>query len=228
MLARLSGRCDPDDLAWTTLKDQKISDTDVVAWDGDRIGSPSPLDEADALTNTTTDPGGATLFVLHDYLLTLVTVMMRMKWMKDTVGSLFETMAEGVVVTVVIVVAHFGSRWWINGCFSFYFDFLLGSSGGAFSFDSNLFDRCSGSMLVFDVVSWLDASAILAFGNVNFFSSTRDFYVKVGLRVALLTGCFSSTRNFDVNLGLSVTLIGCSIASMGVVLADGHFKDKTR
>lgn len=214
VLARLSGRGDSDNLAWTTLKDQKISDANVVAWDGDGIGSPSTLDEADALTDTATNPGRTTLFVLDDYLLTLVTVMMGMERMEDTVGGLFKAMAERVIVTVVVVVTHFGSRWWINGCFGFYFDFLLRSCGSTFSFDSKLFNRCSGSTLVFDVVGWLDASAVLAFSNVNIFS-TRNFYVKVGLSAALSSGCFSATGNFDVNLGLSVTLIGVTVASMG-------------
>lgn len=235
VLARLSRRGDPDDLAWTTLEDQKISNADVVAWDGDGIGSPSTLDKANTLTNPTADSARTALLVLNDYLLTVMTVMMGMEWMEDTVGSLFQPLAERVIVTVVVVITHFGSRWWINGCFSFYFDFLLRSSGAAFGFYPKLFNRCCGSTLVFDVVGWLDASAVLAFSNVNFLSSTRSFYVKVvlsvplltgcfsstrnfdveaGLSVALFTGCFTSTRNFDVNLGLSVTLIGFAVASM--------------
>jgi hypothetical protein len=32
------GGGDTDDLARATLKDQEVSDPDVVAWDGDRVG----------------------------------------------------------------------------------------------------------------------------------------------------------------------------------------------
>lgn len=33
------GGGDSDDLAWATLKNQEITDTDVVTWDGDGVGS---------------------------------------------------------------------------------------------------------------------------------------------------------------------------------------------
>jgi hypothetical protein len=38
VLARLAAGCDANDLAWSTLKDQKVTDADVVAGDGDGVG----------------------------------------------------------------------------------------------------------------------------------------------------------------------------------------------
>ena len=42
--------------------------------------------------------------------MTVMTVMVMMEGMQDAVGSSLDTAAEGVVVTVVVVVAHFARR----------------------------------------------------------------------------------------------------------------------
>lgn len=141
VLAGLSGRGDADDLARTALKDKKIADADVVAWYGDGVRSSATLNQADALANTLTNAGRAGLVSVNDYFLTLMVVM-GMERMKYAVGSFFEAMADGVVVTVVVVVTHFGFGWVVNGCFGVNFgefSTCLRTSGSpAFSFNNNL------------------------------------------------------------------------------------------
>lgn len=41
MLTGLSGGSDTDDLAWSLLKDHQVTDTDMVAWDGEVAGDSS-------------------------------------------------------------------------------------------------------------------------------------------------------------------------------------------
>lgn len=106
VLAGLGGRGDADDLARTALKNEKIADTDMVAWNGDGIRSSATLNQADAFANTLANAGGAGLLPVNDYFFALM--MVGMERMENTVGSFFKAMADGVVVTVVVVVTHFG------------------------------------------------------------------------------------------------------------------------
>lgn len=107
VLAGLSGRGDADDLGRTALKDEKIADAYVVGRYGDGVRSSATLNQADAFANTLANAGGAGLLSVNDYFLALMVVM-GMERMKNTVGSFFEAMADGVVVPVVVVVTHFG------------------------------------------------------------------------------------------------------------------------
>jgi hypothetical protein len=47
VLASLGAGGDADDLAGTALEDEEVADADVVAWDGDGVGSSTTLDETD-------------------------------------------------------------------------------------------------------------------------------------------------------------------------------------
>ena len=140
VLAGLSGRGDADDLARTALKDKKIADANVVGWYGDGVRSSATLNQADALADTLTNAGWAGVLSVNDYFLTLMMVMMGMERMEYAVSSFFEAMADGVVVTVVVVVAHFGFGWGINGCFRVNFGDLSACLRGspAVSFNDNL------------------------------------------------------------------------------------------
>lgn len=124
------------------MKNQKISDANVVGWYGDSVRSSATLNQADALTNALTNAGRAGLLSVNDYFLTLMTVMMGMERVEYAIGSFFEAMSDGVVVTVVVVVTHFGFGWGINGCFGVKFgDFsacLRSSARSAVSFNKNL------------------------------------------------------------------------------------------
>lgn len=105
VLAGLSGRGDADYLGRTALKDEKIADTDMMTWNGDSIRSTATLNKADAFANTLANAGRAGLLPVDDYFLALMVV--GMERMKNTVGSFFEAVADGVIVSVVVVVTHF-------------------------------------------------------------------------------------------------------------------------
>lgn len=78
----------------------------MVTWNGNGIRSSATLNQADAFANTLSNAGRAGLFPVNDYFLALM--MVGMEGMENTVGCFFEAMADGVVVTVVVVVTHFG------------------------------------------------------------------------------------------------------------------------
>jgi hypothetical protein len=103
----------PDHLAGTTLENQDVADADEVAGDGDGFRSGTAgarLDDTDILTDAITVTNWAT-FVSDDYFLTIVVMMMVVvEWMRDAVHSTLHTTAEGVVVTVVVVITHLASR----------------------------------------------------------------------------------------------------------------------
>ncbi len=173
VLARLRGSRDADDLAWTTLQDQEVTDADVVAGDSNRVRPSVAFNVADALANTFTDAAWPTIFLVDDHLLTLGAMAMGVEGVKDTVRGFLDAVAEGVVAAFVIVVAHLGG--WVDGGFGFdlYFSFFV---------------RMGASTLVFDVVGWLDASAVISFGDVDLFFAARSFDVEFGLSEALVAG----------------------------------------
>jgi hypothetical protein len=112
VLAGLGGDGDPDHLAGATLENQDVADADEVAGDGDGFCSGlagAGLDDANSLTDAITVTNWAT-FVSDDYFLTIVVMMVVVEWMRDAVDSTLHATAEGVVVTVVVVVTHLASR----------------------------------------------------------------------------------------------------------------------
>ena len=91
-----SGRrsCDADDLARTTLKDQEISDADVVAGNGNGVGSGGVFGGTAYDRLAITCDGNVNFFPFA------VMVMVVMRWeTKDSIRSTVKTMAEGVIVT---------------------------------------------------------------------------------------------------------------------------------
>jgi hypothetical protein len=104
VLASLGGDRDADDLAGTTLQDEDVTNADKVAGDGDGLAGDTAvagLHNADLLPDAIAEAGGTALIVDND-LLTVVVV----QGVQDTVGSALNAAAEGVVVTLVVVVAH--------------------------------------------------------------------------------------------------------------------------
>lgn len=173
MLTGLSRCGDTNDLARSALKDQQIANADVVAGDRDSVWANGAVDEADALTDTFTNPSGTAVFFINDYLLTLMAMVVRMERMKNTICGFLNAVTEGVVATIIIVVTHVGASGWIDS---------------DFGFDSYLFfSRFRTATLVFDVVGRLDASAIVALGNINFFFAARNFDINFGFCAALVT-----------------------------------------
>ncbi len=73
----------------TTLKDQEITEADVVAGDGDSVGSVCGFGSSASL-GTRTSYGNVNLFPIN------VVMMMTSK---DTISSTVKTVTEGMVVT---------------------------------------------------------------------------------------------------------------------------------
>lgn len=171
VLTSLSGRGDADDLAWTALEDQKIAGANVVARDSDRVGRHATLDDTDVLTNAFTDTGWPTVLV-HNDLLTLSMVVVGVEWMQDTISSLLNAAAEGVIVAFVVVVTHFRFVFW--------------SLNGGLGVDVNFFSRNGGGATIeLYVVSRVDASAVFTLSDVDCFLTARGFDVDVIFRVAV-------------------------------------------
>ena len=80
----------------------------MVAGDGDCVWPSTTLDEADAFTHTLTHSRWTAILLINDDLLTLGAVMLGVEGMEHTVGSSLNSLADGVVATFVVVVAHFG------------------------------------------------------------------------------------------------------------------------
>lgn len=105
VLASLGRDGDADDLAWPTLQDQEITNTDEMAWDSDclRGVSTTGLNDSDRLSDAITDPGRAAVISDDDLLLPVMVVVR----VEDTVGSTLNATAERVVMTFVVVITHF-------------------------------------------------------------------------------------------------------------------------
>ena len=116
MLARLGRGGDADDLAGTTLQDHQIANADVVAWDGDGVGRVGPLAVAwhfgfyntfgafDAVNDNVFFAVVAVVAVV--VALMMVVVVWAVDGMEDTVGGALQTVTEGVIVAVFVVISH--------------------------------------------------------------------------------------------------------------------------
>lgn len=106
VLTGLGGDRDTDDLAGAALKDQDVANADKVAGDRDRLASDAlvtGLHNADFLTDTFGEAGWTTL--VSDDFFTMVVVMV-VEGVQNAVGSTLHATAEGVVLTLVVVVTH--------------------------------------------------------------------------------------------------------------------------
>jgi len=107
VLARLGRGGDADDLARAALQDEQVADADVVAGDGDGVG------DAGA-TRRVAGRGHAHFALLDDdvfftrggaFVVVLVTLVVVLA-VDDSVGGAVETVTEGVVVAVLVVISH--------------------------------------------------------------------------------------------------------------------------
>lgn len=167
VLASLRRDGDTDHLARTSLEDEEITDTDEVNGDGDTLlagDTATRLDDTNLLTGTRRSTS------LDNNLLTLMV-----ERMEEAVGSTLNAAAEGVVVTFVVVVTHFG----LGGFFA---DSLLGYRNFSRSvvrvaaFRSDVVGvstvSCSLGLVAtvvsnVDLVGGLNTTAEVAFGNVK-------------------------------------------------------------
>ena len=110
MLTGLGRGRDTDDLAWTALQNQQIAIANVMARDRDGVAgmmTAAAFDITDSLMLTIANARRATLTALafddHFLPIMLVTGMERVE---DTVSSMLKSVAEGVVVAFVVMIAH--------------------------------------------------------------------------------------------------------------------------
>ena len=184
VLARLSRGGDADHLAGTALENQEIADADMVARNGDGVGSSTTFYEANTLADSLTDTGWA-IFLIDDDLFTLGT-MARMEWMENSIGGFLKAMTEGVIMPVVVVISHFGSRWWIDGSFGLDSNLFSRPCLATLGFEPDFLARFGGATaFVLDVESGLNASTVVTLGDVYFLFSARDFNINFSIYVTV-------------------------------------------
>ena len=201
VLAGLGRSRDADDLARTALKDQEISDADEMAGNGDMVAVMSTsarLDEANVLARTLTDAARAPLPIVffNDHLLTVVMMVMMMEGMEDTVGGTLDAAPEGVVLALVVVVAHVVAAGLVDGDF--------------FPFDFDVLGR--PATFVLDVVGRVGAPAVVALGYVQLgFSSPVSSLASIDFDVDIFVSSGAATINVDVDSGVFITFSRSSI-----------------
>lgn len=160
--------------------------------DGFRWHSASGFDIAHVFHLPFTDTRRATLdvFVDHFIVVMVVTVMPTAKRVNETIGGSLDAAAERMIVAFVVVVAHVAS---VSGkvftdLFFLYDDF---------------FPRTGFAALVFDVVSWVGATAIFALGDVKL--SVVASVVCTVVRTVVCSLTIFVSVDFDVNFGVPVS-----------------------
>jgi len=186
-----------NDLAWSTLKDHKITNSDEVAWNGDSIAwnTTSGLDVSDRLDPATADSGWTIL--LGDDRLLLIVVG---EWVEDSVGSTLDTSSEAVVFTVVVVVTHLASWFFLDFDFSY-----------CVFFDDNVVSDWSATF-VFYVVVGLDFAAVLSLSDVDLclvWTFKNNFGLAFVVVASLLCGC----GNVNVNSSFWSVFRRCLIST---------------
>jgi len=213
-------------LARTALKDQEITDADVMAGDGDGVGSMGGLDgdgRADrSRLRASTTYGNVNFFPI---------MMMMTRESKDTISGTVKTMSEGVVVTIFIVVTHlvllesrriyglFGNAdlftgrvllisWFLEArridgllCVADLFSFGRTEAWGV---NSSLVDSD------FFTIVWLETRSVFTLAHVNLSlvlsaATMRNFDGDICIVVS------SVVWEFDVDVCRSVSVVGSSI-----------------
>lgn len=93
------GGGDADDLARAALEHQEVAEADVMAGNGDGVG--------DIGVRGATRTGTRARRLLVDVYVNVVVVLMAAR-VGDAVSQLVDALAEGVVVTILVVVTHLG------------------------------------------------------------------------------------------------------------------------
>ena len=163
------------------MQDQKISNTDVVARNGDGVWPTPAFNVSNMFAHPITNPSGTVvaIFLLDDNLLTLPFVV-RMERVEDAIGGLFQAVSEGVIASVVVVVTHTVSSFLVDHKVFLLNNKVLSSGTGA---------------LVFDVVGRLDAATIIAFGVIEIGITTIYLDVDLGIGVTTLWFVMADARS---------------------------------
>jgi hypothetical protein len=178
VLAGGRGGGDADDLAGTALEDQEVTKTDVVARDGDGVGDIGVAGVTGTGTRSRSRSG-----VIVDVHVDVVVVLMACG-VSNAVSQLVDSLAEGVVVTVLVVVTHsgflvgYGVANWFDSFLGDLYVLLVGRSGWNLVVNGEFVDvnfvvtearsgRSVYGNVVRSVVRRLEAFTVLAFSNVN-------------------------------------------------------------
>ena len=206
VLAGLRAGGDADDLARAALEHEQVADADVVAGDSDSVRSSSALDIPHRLAAA----GGRSraheiaLVALDDDLVAVMVVAAAVDGVQDAVGGALEAAAEGVVLALVVVVAHLVVGFAVVGRVLVLCDFDVGVLAGR-------------AALVFDVVRGGQALSVVALGDVDLglaagaFAFDGDVYLGAGGGgvVAVLA------VDFDVDVGVAVGGLAVFSVAMG-------------
>jgi hypothetical protein len=221
VLAGLSGGGDADDLAGTALEDEQVADADVVAGDGDGVWGADGTGRG--VGTLTWGAHGDFAVADDDVFLTLgvvvgvfgVVVTSALEWVENAVGGLVETVAERVVVAVLVVVSHV----------------LLGWAGRGGAVYRDRFLETNGLAFV-EAVCWVVAGVgglvLPVAGRAVLFDERGGAVAEVSLgdvdaRVEVDVGGRGMTRGvlavvvtvLDVDLGVCVPCVGFTVSRWG-------------
>ena len=106
VLASLGGDRDANHLAGAALKDQNVTDADEVAGDGDGLAGGTAVAGLDHANMLTGSGGWRVAMVVNNYFRVVAVV----EGVQQMVGRTLNATAEGVVLTLVVVVTHLAIR----------------------------------------------------------------------------------------------------------------------
>jgi len=204
VLAGLTRLRDSDDLAWSTLQDQEITDSDEVAGDCDAVSwSTSWLDISDIL-NLAFAHTSRSVFFDDDGI-----SVSRVERMEDSVSCTLDASSEAVVFTVVVVVTHLAS--WLLVDFNFCYCVL---------FNNNVVSSNGSTTLVFDVVGWMGPATVLSLSYVKLGLVRGSLDNGLSLLLIVVASLLSARGNVGGNLGSLAVVVASLVLACGNVGGD--------
>jgi len=204
VLAGLTGLRDSDDLAWSTLQDQEITDSDEVAGDRDAVSwSTSRLDISDIL-NLAFPHTSRSVFFDDDGI-----SVSRVERVEDSVSCTLDASSEAVVFTVVVVVTHLASWFLVD------FDFCY-----CVPFNNNVVSSNGSTTLVFDVVGWMGAATVLSLGDVKLSLVRGSLDNGLSLLLIVVASLLSARGNVGGNVGSLAVVVASLLLAGGNVGGD--------
>lgn len=159
VLTCLAAHADTNDLRRSALEQQDVPNADEMALDGHALAAEPWLHVADLLDRAITHThwpcttGAAVALGNHHFVsLDSVAMVAVREWVQDAVCSTLDAAAERVVLSFIVVVTHLVS---CLGC-------------DLFLLDGDVCVCLQGpTTLVFNVVIWIEAAAVVSFGDVE-------------------------------------------------------------
>ena len=113
---------------------------------------------------------------------------MVVEWIHDSVSGTLNTSSEAVILTLIVVIAHIASGFFL------YFDF-----SNCVFLDHDIVTLWS-TTFVFDVVIWLSSATVLPLGDVDLSLWKSLISDNVGLTIVVVSALLSRCGNVDVDL----------------------------